>query len=162
MTQDDAHALRASQARGYRWKDFTPVHGAESTAVVEAKAAEVRAEIRELVPWLDEPSFLPAVSRWLRAEARALLLHDHIAAVSAESGAGAVPVRQWEQVTAADRLAAKLGTDLGLDPIGRARIMAIATAAEVGQATLADLAELGRQTAGMRARLEGSTEQEPS
>ena len=136
------------------------MHGAESTAVVEAKAAEVRAEIRELVPWLDEPSFLPAVSRWLRATTGAAPTRPHRRGVG-QSGAGAVPVRQWEQVTAADRLAAKLGTDLGLDPIGRARIMAIATAAEVGQATLADLAELGRRT-GMRARLEGSTEQEPS
>jgi len=153
MSTEDAHPAPAGQARGYRWKDFTPVHGAESPAVIEAKAAEVRAEIRELVPWLDEPSFLPAVSRWLRAEARALLLHDHIAAVSAEKGAGAVPVRQWEQVTAADRLAAKLGTDLGLDPIGRARIMAVATAAELGQQTLADLAEQGRATKGYQAHL---------
>ncbi len=143
-------------ARGYSWPPFEPghtyslVHGAESPRVIEAKAAEVREQIRTIAPWLDEPAYLPAVSRWLRAEARALLLHDHIDAVSSSKGTGAVPSRTWEQATASDRLAARLGTDLGLDPIGRARIVATATSAEVGQATLADLAEQGRQTSGYR------------
>jgi hypothetical protein len=138
-------------ARGYSWEPFQEghtyslVHGAESPRVIEAKAEQVRQEIRDIAPWLDRPEYLPAVSRWLRVEARALLLHAHIENVSADKGAHAVPSRTWEQATANDRLAAKLGSDLGLDPIGRARIAATATTAEVGQATIADLAERGAQ-----------------
>ena len=41
---------------------------------------------------------------------RALLLHEHITKVSADKGTGAVSSRTWEQATAADRLAAKLGS----------------------------------------------------
>lgn len=152
-------------SRGYSWEPFQKsntyslVHGAESPAVIEAKAGEVRDTIRDLAPWLDRPEYLPAVARWLRAEARALLLHAHIEKVAAEKGTGTVPVRQWEQATAADRLAARLGSDLGLDPIGRARIAATATTAELGQATLAELGSQGKAIRERReAALQGNTD----
>jgi hypothetical protein len=140
-----------SPARGYSWPPFEPgntkalTHGAYSENVIEARAAIVRNELLELCLHLDEPAFAPAVARFLRAETRALLLHDWITKTVNEKGAGAVKAWAWEQAAATDRLAAQIGQTLGLDPIGQARIAALATSAEIGQETLADHRERGRQ-----------------
>jgi len=136
-------------ARGYSWPPFEDgntaalVHGADSPRAIAARADEVHEALLEHAPYLDEPRFIPAVSRYLQAAAREALLHDHIVAVSASKGPGAVSSRLWEQATAATRLAAKLGSDLGLDPIGHARIRALSVGADVAQESLADLAERG-------------------
>ena len=117
-----------------------------SPRAIAAKAAEVHAQLIALVPYLAEPKFLPAVNRYLQAAAREALLDSHITALSAEKGTGAVPSRVWEQATAAARLAAKLGSDLGLDPIGHARIRALSTGAEATEASLVHrLADVARQ-----------------
>jgi hypothetical protein len=125
-------------------------HGARSPRAIAAKAAEVHDELLTFAPYLSEEKFLPAVNRYLQAAAREALLHGHIVAVSAKDGPGSVSSRVWEQATAAARLAAKLGSDLGLDPIGHARIRALSAGAEVTEATLADLAATGAQTSGYR------------
>ena len=141
-------------ARGYSWPPFKPghrlslIHGADSARAIEAKAAEVHDELLSIAPYLAEDKFIPAVNRYLQAAAREALLDRHIQAVSAEKGAGAVSSRLWEQATAATRLAAKLGSDLGLDPIGHARIRALAVGAEVGEATLDELKAQGQATTG--------------
>jgi hypothetical protein len=146
---DDEH----KGARGYSWPPFEAghtlsiVHGADSPRTVAARAELVRPRLFEVCPWLHETMDVIAVDRFLRAEARALILHEHIAAVTDEKGAGKVPVRLWEQVTAADRLAAQLGNVLGLDPTGRARLQQTVASTE---ATLADLAAQGAQTRGRR------------
>ena len=138
------------EARGYSWEPFQDgntlalVHGAESPRAINERAIEVHEALLEHAPFLDEPRFIPAVNRYLQSAAREALLHDHIVALSADKGPGAVPSRVWEQATAAARLSAKLGSDLGLDPIGHARIRALSVGAEVGQQSLADLAERGR------------------
>lgn len=111
-------------------------HGAYSPRAIAAKAAEVHAALLEAAPYLDQPRFLPAANRYLEAAAREALLHAHIVAVSAEKGPGGVPSRVWEQATAAARLAARLGSDLGLDPIGHARIRALSSGAEATEASL--------------------------
>lgn len=137
-------------ARGYSWEPFQPghtkslVHGSESPRAINARAVEVHAELLRYAPYLDEPRFLPAVNRYLQAAARESLLHDFIMTTCDTKGPGAVPSRTWEQATAASRLSAKLGSDLGLDVIGHARIRALSVDAEVGQASLADLIERGR------------------
>lgn len=120
-------------------------HGARSERAIAAKAAEVHAELLEVAPYLREDKFLPAVNRYLQAAAREALLHHHIVSVSDERGPGAVASRVWEQATAASRLAAKLGSDLGLDPIGHARIRALSTGADVAERSLTDLQQRGRQ-----------------
>jgi hypothetical protein len=51
-------------------------------------------------------------------------------------------VRVWEQATAADNLAARLGNTLGLDPSGRARLKQTVATTE---ASLADLAARGAE-----------------
>lgn len=164
LTSDDgASSQHPSQhgsdraARGYSWPPFQPghtlsmVHGATSPRAIADRAEQVHAELLAVVPYLAEPKFAPAVARYLAAAAREALLHEHIQAVSAERGAGKVPARMWEQATAATRLAAKLGSDLGLDPIGHARIRALSAGAEATEATLADLVAEGRT---IRARAE--------
>jgi hypothetical protein len=123
--------------------------GYEHEGTLQARADQVHETLLEVAPWLAEPHFAPAVARYLRAEARALLLHESIGTISAEQGPAKVPARQWEAATAADRLAAQLGSTLGLDPLGHARLRAVAGQAEVIGATLADL-----QAAGRKARLE--------
>jgi hypothetical protein len=126
------------------------VHGGNSEQAIAERAELVHAELLTFAPYLDEPRFMPALSRYLAAAAREALLDEHIRNVCAENGAGAVPPRVWEQVTAAARLAAKLGSDLGLDPIGHARIRALSAGADASGAA-ASLAELS--AAGRRARL---------
>jgi hypothetical protein len=127
--------------------DFAPgntmsvTHGANSPRAVEARAEIVRQELFTICPWLDAGQDVIAVARFLRAEARALMLHESIMEISERAGAAKVPVRQWEQATAADRLAAQLGNVLGLDPTGRARLKQTVVSTEH---TLADLMAQGR------------------
>ena len=137
-------------ARGYSWPPFEDgnpsklVHGANHEPTIEARAAEVHAEILTVAPWLDSDEYAPAVARYLRAEARAQLLHAHIMATCETKGPDKVPSRVWEQATAADRLSAELGNVLGLDPIGRARLKQLASSAEISLLTLGELARQGR------------------
>jgi hypothetical protein len=133
-----------------RGNTFALVHGADSERAVEAKAQEVRTTLLDVAPWLAPAEFAPAVSRFLRAEARALMLHRHIAQTSEEHGPSKVPVRLWEQATAADRLAAQLGNVLGLDPLGRARLQSLAVGTELSVASLSKLAEEGSAIATRR------------
>jgi hypothetical protein len=145
-------------ARDYSWPPFEEgntkglVHGANHARTIAARAELVRPRLYEVCPWLHETMDVIAVDRFLRAEARALILHEYIIQVTEAKGAGKVPSRLWEQATATDNLAAKLGNTLGLDPTGRARLQQTVVSTE---ATLADLAEQGRQTSGYRALVEG-------
>lgn len=133
-----------------RHPDFEPgnelslVHGANSPRAIAARAQEVHAELLVAAPYLDDDKFLPAVSRYLQAAARESLLHQHIVTLSESKGAGEVPARVWEQATAATRLAAKLGSDLGLDPLGHARIRALSAGAQVNESSVEELQERGR------------------
>jgi hypothetical protein len=122
-------------------------HGANSERAIAERAEVVHDELLLHAPYLDEERFIPAVERYLKAAAREVLLDEYVQRVTAEQGAGAVPAKVWEQVTAAARLAAKLGSDLGLDPIGHARIRALSGAAGAAEssASLADLAAEGKR-----------------
>jgi hypothetical protein len=126
------------------------VHGGNSSRAVAAKAVQVHNELLTIAPYLAEDKFIPAVNRYLQAAAREALLDGHVQAVSAEKGPGAVSAKVWEQVTAAARLASKLGSDLGLDPLGHARIRALSIGAEATEASLSDLEARGRETLGFK------------
>jgi hypothetical protein len=136
-------------------------HGAGSERMIAARAEIVRSELLDFAPWLAEPEFAPAVARWLRAEARALMIHEHIERVTAAQGAGKVAVRLWEQATAADRLAAQLGNVLGLDPLGKARLKQAAAGAIHAEASLADLAAAGQAALARRSAAPPEGGQEP-
>jgi hypothetical protein len=124
------------------------VHGADSDRAIEARAAEVRSKLFELAPWLTQEVFVPAVARYMRAEARELLIHEHIVSVSSSEGAGEVPQRLWEAATACSNASMKASALLGLDPQSYARLRAVTGHAAATEATLADLAARGAQTAG--------------
>lgn len=125
--------------------DLAVKHGADSSRLVEARAGELRVDVLRMAPWLDRPEYAVAVHRFLRAESRALMLHEHIERTVASAGAGKVAARVWEQATAADRLAAQLGNVLGLDPLGLARLRSATAESITAEQSLADLAAEGRQ-----------------
>ena len=149
VRRDGSETQSYGPARGYSRPPFEKGNtlalgtGHDSPRAIEGKAEHVRATLLEVAPWLDEPAYAPAVARFLRAEARALLLHEHITRTAEEKGTAAVPSRTWEQATAADRLAAQLGNVLGLDPLGKARLQSLAAGTELTVRSLADLAAEG-------------------
>jgi hypothetical protein len=129
-------------------------HGAYSPREIAKRAEHVREELLIYAPYLDEPRFYPAVHRYLTACAREQLAHDAVMERGIEAKGG---TRLLEVATAAARLASKLGSELGLDPIGHARIRSLSAGADSSEAAagLADLAAVGR-----RARL--AAEQRPA
>jgi hypothetical protein len=139
---------------GPRHPDFEPgnavalKHGAHSPRAIAAQADLIRPRLFEVCPWLNETLDVIAVDRFLRAEARSLALHEYITGICDGPGAGKVPVKVWENATAADNLAARLGHTLGLDPSGRARLQQTVAST---QATLADLKAQGQATTGYQA-----------
>jgi hypothetical protein len=80
----------------------------------------------------------------LRAEARALLAHEHILRVTADQGFEKVSTRLLEVAAASDRLAAQLGNVLGLDPLGRARLQQLAAGTQLTVESLGQLAARGQ------------------
>jgi len=143
-------------ARGYSWPTATPgntialKHGAYSPVFVREAAAPIVAELYDIAPWLRAPEFLPSVANYAEQLATAALLTGMVAKITEEKGVEKVPSRTWEQLTAARRLVHAMGNDFGLTPQGRARLAATATAADLGQATLADLRTQGEATKGYR------------
>jgi hypothetical protein len=71
----------SGEARGYNWEDFQPGnlaglrHGAFSDRVISERALEIRSLLLDRYPYLAENAFIEAVHRYVRAEARAVLLH---------------------------------------------------------------------------------------
>lgn len=142
--------LTQHQARDYSWPpfevgNFVPIqHGARSPRVVHSLSKAVADALVEVEPWLASPRHALALSQLAGAEAIRLLLLMRIERLTTEGGDDQLNPRLIESVTAAERAAAKLADGMGLTPLGRARLAAISTSAEIGQATLADLAAQGR------------------
>ena len=151
MTPDN----QIKPARGYSWPPFEKgnmahlVHGADSERTLESQAAQIRPRLFELCPWLEDVDAI-AVARFLRVEARSLILESYMAEIIATAGPGKVPIRMWEQANATDRLAGDLGSKLGLDSVGRAQLRESAANTE---SSLAALAEKGRGIRERAARL---------
>jgi phage terminase small subunit len=101
-------------------------------------------EIRKVAPWLLDPLYADAVSRYTRSEARARMLSHHVLKVASEDGVDKVPVRLWESCKASDRAANELARELGLTPTSRAALAALTVSAETGEVHLARLIDEGR------------------
>ena len=136
-----------------KWPDFEPgnavalSHGGYSPAAIDERAVEVRHHLFELAPWLnDDPTYVIQVARFVRVEARAQLLGDAIASKAADKGILSVGARLLEAATAADRLAARLADDLGLSPLGRARLKTTVAAGELGEASLVERLAVAAKT----------------
>ena len=138
-----------------RHPDFEPGnelalrHGTYSPRAVAERAALVHASLLEVAPWCAEDRYLPSVNRYLQATARETLAHEALMA------GGKLSTRLLETATAAARLAWQMGDQLGLTPAGHARLKMLTAGGEHAEASLADLAEQGRQTSGYRALVEG-------
>jgi hypothetical protein len=114
-----------------------------------------------------EDVFLPALARYLNAAAREELLNDYIFHMAEKEGVEKIAPRAWESINAATRLAAQLGSALGLDPIGRARLKRLAAEGEISVLSLGDLARQGRELreqheVGTDSQASGSSPTEPS
>lgn len=132
-------------ARGYSWPTATPgnkialKHGANSAEAIAATAEELRPRLFEVATWLDPVLDVIAVDRFLRVEARSLRLDHYLNGLDEETSARLHKVH--EQATAASRLAAQLGTTLGLDLRSRMQLRRTEVSTE---ATLASVIASGR------------------
>jgi hypothetical protein len=121
-------------------------HGAFSEQIVAERANEIRDRFIELAPWLARPAFAESLYRYTRAVAREVLLDNYITEMAETTGVGSISSRVFEQCTAAARLSHKLAGDLGLTPIGEAKLRALVGNAATTEATLATLMAAGRAT----------------
>jgi hypothetical protein len=113
---------------GYSWPPFEPGHtlsirhGAFSERVISAAGLQIREALQARYPYLADDSFVEAIERYCRAEARAQLLHWHILTKVEEEGVDSVRPYLWTEATRAEANAQKFGADCGLDAAGHARI----------------------------------------
>lgn len=128
-------------------------HGGYSESAITERAALVSHHLMDLCPWLaEDPAYVIAVARFVRVEARSQLLGEAIAMQAAERGILKIGARLLEAAAQTDRLSAKLGDDLGISPLGKARLKAETAQGELGEAALVGLAETGAAIRKRRAK----------
>jgi hypothetical protein len=126
-------------------------HGGYSETAITERAEPVTHHLFELAPWLaEDPTYVIPVARFVRVKARSQLLSEAIAAKAADGGILKVGARILEAATSAERLAAKLGDDLGLSPLNKARLKSETAAGQLGEEAIARLAETGRASLARR------------
>lgn len=147
MTGESQGPGHGGPARGYRWEDAKPgnmlalKHGAYSPRKVDPVAADlVQAVLDEPdTAYLQQPSYLPALWAWARAEARIRILEEWLEAHASQGGVLDVEgellpaVRLLERV---EKRAETLRGRLGLDPLSRAKLGRDEAAARVDFAQL--------------------------
>ena len=145
LRRDGTPVCERQPARDYSWAPFEKDnlvavrHGAFSNRLVGEKASEVRELLFERYPYLAEETFVEALQRYCRAEARAVMLHNYVVEKAETEGVDAVPAYLWAEARGADANAARFGQDCGLDPTGHARIsrdLGLAQNVRVQQAAL--------------------------
>jgi hypothetical protein len=125
-------------------------HGASSPSIIAERAEAIHGNLLAIAPWLDVDMFVPATNRYLHAAAVESLLDEYVQRIAAEKGVERISFRVFEQLNASRRLAARLASDLGLDPLGHSRILALKTSADVAGAGLDRLIAQGRQVIATR------------
>jgi len=118
-------------ARGYSWPLFTSesergnMKAAKHLAFSERAIAPVQAEIietaTELIPFLDDPSYVPALEAWARVEARCRLVADYLDEHGLLDPDGK-PRPAADLSIRLEKSAADARARLGLDPTSRARL----------------------------------------
>jgi len=150
-------------ARNYSWPPFEVGHfvpvkdGSRSPRIVESITRAVEDALIELYPWIGASRHALALSQLAGAEAVRLLLQRRLEQLALEGELEEMKARLIESAASWSNRAAKLAEGMGLTPLGEARLAAIMTTAEIGQATLADLADQGRQTKGYRAAIDADS-----
>lgn len=153
--RDGTPTTEAQPARGYSWLPFEEGnelsirHGAFSQRRISARALQIRDALLVAYPYLADDVFVEAIERYTRAEARALLLNEHVMSVAEDHGVEAVKPYLWSETTRAEANAAKFAQDCGLDATGHARVardlgLARSAGAQFRNAGVRAIAERGR------------------
>lgn len=104
-------------------------HGADSPRRVGPLAAELAAELVESAPWVARPAYRATLAAWCRVEAQLRLVSEYLDRVGLLDEDG----RPRPATNLQDRLesrAAKLRSQLGLDPMSLSRLMLTVSAVE--------------------------------
>lgn len=119
--------MSGTPARRYSWAPFekgnaaSETHGAYIKRRVDPVAAELVGTIREHVPYLADPSYVPAIHAWARAEARVLLISEWLDEHGPLDESGD-PRPALAALLQFERLASTGRSRLGLDPLSRAQL----------------------------------------
>jgi hypothetical protein len=114
--------------RGYSWPPFpvgntaAETHGVYSDRRVAPVADRLAAELAASAPWTSRPGYQAQVAAWARTEARVVLVSDWLDVVGDLDEYG----KPRPATALLDRLearAAKLRDQLGLTPMGHARLL---------------------------------------
>lgn len=132
-------------------------HGAGSPRIVEPLASELVTTTVEAAPFLDQPSFHPALKAWARAEARCALLAAYLDEHGLLDEQGQ-PRPATKLMTQMENLALKQRARLGLDAASRAGIEASLTSSAAAQLSLE--AALDRGAEQLRQRMAKSEEEQ--
>ncbi|MFH8252945.1 hypothetical protein ACH3VR_21445 [Microbacterium sp. B2969] len=100
-------------------------HGAYSDAVIDALAAEYADQVITASPVLALDRFAWSLRTWARAEARAELIHRHLAQHGIINNRGTPRTSLLVMLAASERVAARGRDELGLSPAGSAKIAAL-------------------------------------
>lgn len=152
---DSGDRLGKGPSRGYSWPPFEAgnlahrTHGTRSERLVAERAEQLRCQLLESYEYLGDPIFAEALARYVRANARAMMLHEYLVEKAEAEGVQAVPRSLWDSATRADAHAARCASDCGLDARGHSAIARdLGYAKQLGQlagaAKVAELAERGR------------------
>lgn len=140
----------SGDARGYRWADFEPGntaaerHGANSERRWRPLAEALSIEAIEVAPWLTRRAFRLAVEAWSVAEAKCQLVDAWLDDHGLLDGEG-VP---FPANALSDRLHARcitLRSQLGLDPVSFAKLLATFAGVPGGEDALEALKAEGKR-----------------
>jgi hypothetical protein len=161
MRRDGTSVTEPQPARGYSRAPFTAgnraavKHGAFSPSVIDERAVEISELLLRGYPYLAEDVFSEALHRYVRAEARAVLLNEYVMSKALTHGVESVPAYLWSECRGADLLAQKCGSDCGLDAAGHSKIardlgIAQNVRGELARRNIGNLQAEGRRLAVLR------------
>ncbi len=157
VRRDGSASESHGQKRGHSWPPFEDgnaaalTHGAYSPRQIAEASVKVHAELLKFCPWLDQPAYMPSVTRYLQATGREQLAHRAIMASTDPPSP-----RLLEAATSAARLAWRMGDELGLTPRGHMELRLLLAGATSAEASLADLAADGLRVMAARGVVAGT------
>lgn len=135
------------EAQPYEKGNFAALkHGATSPRLVEQRAQDILAELQEEgCAWLTSVDALQ-LDTWLKARARYEMLDKWVTETAERKGWDAISKTSLSALIAQERNLMRLTQDLGLDPTGRARLLAdLGLAKQFARQGARDLAARGRE-----------------
>lgn len=138
-------------ARGYSWRaawrgnHLATKHGAWSPRVVDPLATELVEMTLELLPYLSDQAYRPALWRWAQSEVRVQLLSEDVGLNGITDACG-IERAAHKALLAWSKRAENSASKLGLDPSSRAKIERDLSSSVANRVTsLADAMKEGRR-----------------